>query len=69
MPSPQAFTGFLAPAPFTGNSGTVVRWNGSSWETIATGLNFPTAMTFRQTQRARGVQLACPLFVGDLIDQ
>jgi hypothetical protein len=42
----EAFTGFFAPAPFTANTGTVVRWNGSSWDTIATGLNFPTAMTF-----------------------
>ena len=43
----EAFTGFFAPAPFTVNSGMVVRLNGSGgWDTIASGLNFPTAMTF-----------------------
>ncbi len=43
----EAFTGFFAPAPFTVNSGKVVRLNGSGgWDTIASGLNFPTAMTF-----------------------
>jgi hypothetical protein len=42
----EAFTGFFAPAPFTAFTGTVLRWNGSGWDTIATGLNFPTAMTF-----------------------
>ena len=42
----EAFTGFFAPAPFTAGTGTVVRWNGSSWDTIAGGLTFPTAMTF-----------------------
>lgn len=43
----EAFTGFFAPAPFTANSGKVVRLNGSGgWDTIASGLNFPTAMTF-----------------------
>lgn len=42
----EAFTGFFAPAPFTANTGMVVRWNGSGWDTIAGGLNFPTAMTF-----------------------
>jgi len=36
-----------APAPFTVNSGKVVRLNESGgWDTIASGLNFPTAMTF-----------------------
>jgi hypothetical protein len=43
----EAFTGFFAPAPFTVNSGMVVRLNSvGGWDTIATGLNFPTAMTF-----------------------
>jgi hypothetical protein len=42
----EAFTGFFAPAPFTANTGAVVRWNGSGWDTVASGLNFPTAMTF-----------------------
>jgi hypothetical protein len=43
----EAFTGFFAPAPFTANSGMVVRLNSSGgWDTIASGLNFPTAMTF-----------------------
>ncbi len=43
----EAFTGFFAPAPFTVNSGAVVRLNDSGgWDTIASGLNFPTAMTF-----------------------
>jgi hypothetical protein len=43
----EAFTGFFAPAPFTVNSGKVVRLNESGgWDTIASGLNFPTAMTF-----------------------
>ncbi len=43
----EAFTGFFAPAPFTVNSGMVVRLNDSGgWDTIASGLNFPTAMTF-----------------------
>ena len=43
----EAFTGFFAPAPFTVNSGMVVRLNNSGgWDTIASGLNFPTAMTF-----------------------
>jgi hypothetical protein len=43
----EAFTGFFAPAPFTVNSGMIVRLNASGgWDTIASGLNFPTAMTF-----------------------
>jgi hypothetical protein len=43
----EAFTGFFAPAPFTVNTGMVVRRNASGgWDTIASGLNFPTAMTF-----------------------
>jgi hypothetical protein len=43
----EAFTGFFAPAPFTVNSGMVVRLNASGgWDTIASGLNFPTGMTF-----------------------
>ena len=43
----EAFTGFFAPAPFTAFSGKVVRLNRSGgWDTIASGLSFPTAMTF-----------------------
>ena len=42
----EAFTGFFAPAPSTFGTGMVVRWNGSGWDTIASGLDFPTAMTF-----------------------
>jgi hypothetical protein len=43
----EAFTGFYAPAPFTVNSGKVVRLNDhGGWDTIASGLNFPTGMTF-----------------------
>jgi DNA-binding beta-propeller fold protein YncE len=43
----EAFTGFFAPAPSTVNTGMVVRLNDSGgWDTIASGLNFPTAMTF-----------------------
>jgi len=43
----EAFTGFFAPAPFTAGSGKVVRLNRSGgWDTVASGLNFPTAMTF-----------------------
>jgi len=43
----EAFTGFFAPAPFTVNTGMVARLNDSGgWDTIASGLNFPTAMTF-----------------------
>jgi hypothetical protein len=39
----EMFTGSSSPVPF---SGTVVRWNGSGWDTIASDLMFPTAMTF-----------------------
>ena len=43
----ESFTGFFAPAPFTANTGMVVRLNrAGGWDTIATGLNFPTGMTF-----------------------
>jgi hypothetical protein len=43
----EAFTGFFAPAPFTVGSGKVVRLNSAGgWDTVASGLNFPTAMTF-----------------------
>jgi len=46
VPAP-GFTGFFAPAPFTVGSGKVVRLNSSGgWDTVASGLNFPTAMTF-----------------------
>ena len=36
-------TGNPAPTPGTGD---IVRWTGSGWKTIASGLNLPTAMTF-----------------------
>ncbi len=40
----EMFTGFFAPVPFTG---TIVRLSSSGgWDTIASGLSFPTAMTF-----------------------
>jgi hypothetical protein len=43
----ESFTGFFAPAPFEAGTGTVVRLNDQGqWETVATGLTFPTAMTF-----------------------
>jgi hypothetical protein len=43
----EAFTGFFAPAPFVAATGTVVRLDSSgNWQTVVTGLNFPTAMTF-----------------------
>lgn len=43
----EAFTGFFAPAPFVASTGTVVRLdNTGNWQTVVTGLNFPTAMTF-----------------------
>lgn len=38
----ESFTGSFAPVP---NSGMVVRWNGTGWTTVVSGLNFPTAMT------------------------
>ena len=43
----EAFTGFFAPAPPVANTGTVVRLaRDGSWQTLVTGLSFPTAMTF-----------------------
>ena len=44
----EAFTGFFAPAPPVANTGTVVRLNlkADAWETVVTGLSFPTAMIF-----------------------
>jgi len=43
----ESFTGFFAPAPFVAGTGTVVRLNDDgNWETVATGLTFPTAMAF-----------------------
>ncbi|MBV9356470.1 MAG: ScyD/ScyE family protein, partial [Chloroflexi bacterium] len=44
----EAFTGFFAPTPAVANTGTVVRLNqkANAWETVVTGLSFPTAMTF-----------------------
>jgi hypothetical protein len=44
----EAFTGFFAPTPAVATTGTVVRLNPRThaWETVVTGLSFPTAMTF-----------------------
>jgi hypothetical protein len=44
----EAFTGFFAPTPAVASTGTVVRLNPKThaWETVVTGLSFPTAMTF-----------------------
>jgi hypothetical protein len=43
----EAFTGFFAPAPTVANTGMVVRLNDrGTWDIVASGLNFPTAMTF-----------------------
>jgi hypothetical protein len=43
----ESFTGFFAPAPFVAHTGTVVRLNDQGqWETVATGLSFPTGMAF-----------------------
>jgi sugar lactone lactonase YvrE len=44
----EAFTGFFAPTPDVAKTGTVVRLNPrtQAWETVVTGLSFPTAMTF-----------------------
>ena len=43
----EAFTGFFAPAPIVANTGTAVRLDRSGqWQTVVTGLNFPTAMAF-----------------------
>jgi glucose/arabinose dehydrogenase len=43
----EAFTGSFAPMPSDANTGTVVRLGKSgAWDVVATGLSFPTAMTF-----------------------
>jgi hypothetical protein len=43
----EAFTGFFAPAPFEAGTGKVVRLTSQGqWEDVATGLTFPTSMTF-----------------------
>jgi hypothetical protein len=43
----EAFTGFFAPTPDNASSGTVVRLGEDrNWHVVATGLSFPTAMTF-----------------------
>jgi hypothetical protein len=43
----ESYTGTFAPFPSAANSGTVVRLNDAGeWDTVVTGLNFPTAMTF-----------------------
>jgi hypothetical protein len=66
----EAFTGFFAPAPFTANSGTVVRLNGSGgWDTIASGLNFPTAMTFGPDGKlyVSNCGFGCPAGAGQVV--
>ena len=43
----EAFTGTFAPMPTAADTGKVVRLNSDGgWETVVSGLNFPTAMTF-----------------------
>lgn len=43
----EAFTGFFAPAPPVANTGTVVRLaRNGTWQTIVSGLSFPTSLTF-----------------------
>lgn len=66
----EAFTGFFAPAPFTVNSGMVVRLNSTGgWDTIATGLNFPTAMTFGPDGRlyVSNCGFGCPAGAGEVV--
>ncbi len=66
----EAFTGFFAPAPFTANTGTVVRLNSSGgWDAIATGLNFPTAMTFGPDGRLyiSNCGFGCPAGAGQVV--
>lgn len=65
----EAFTGFFAPAPFTLGSGEVVRWNGSSWDTVAGGLDFPTAMTFGPDGAlyVSNCGFACPPGAGQIV--
>lgn len=66
----EAFTGFFAPAPFTVNSGRVVRLNSSGgWDTIASGLNFPTAMTFGPDGRlyVSNCGFGCPPGAGEVV--
>lgn len=66
----EAFTGFFAPAPFTVNSGMVVRLNNSGgWDTIASGLNFPTAMTFGPDGKlyVSNCGFGCPAGAGQVV--
>lgn len=66
----EAFTGFFAPAPFTMNSGKVVRLNHSGgWDTIASGLNFPTAMTFGPDGKlyVSNCGFGCPARAGQVV--
>jgi hypothetical protein len=43
----EAFTGTFAPTPTAPSTGKVVRLNKhGGWDTVVSGLNFPTAMTF-----------------------
>lgn len=66
----EAFTGFFAPAPFTVNSGMVVRLNASGgWDTIASGLNFPTAMTFGPDGKlyVSNCGFGCPAGAGQVV--
>jgi hypothetical protein len=66
----EAFTGFFAPAPFTATSGTVVRLNASGgWDTIASGLTFPTGMTFGPDGRlyVSNCGFGCPAGAGQVV--
>jgi hypothetical protein len=43
----ESYTSAFAPFPSVANTGTVVRLNDAGgWDTVVTGLSFPTAMTF-----------------------
>jgi len=66
----KAFTGFFTPAPSTVNSGMVVRLNKSGGcDTIASGLNFPTAMTFGPDGKVyvSNCGFGCPAGAGQVV--
>ncbi len=66
----ESFTGFFAPAPFTANTGMVVRLNSAGgWDEIAGGLNFPTAMTFGRDGRlyVSNCGFGCPPGAGEIV--
>jgi hypothetical protein len=56
----EAFTGFFAPAPFTANTGTVVRWNGTSWDTICDQTQLPDGHDLRARRQALRFELWFP---------